>query len=333
MRRRGPKARARTMALAVLGTAVAVPLTAGFWLYHRDPLGALPRAGAEATVEETQSERGRGRERRRVVLDGAALGSITVWLSLPRPMPDEPMPVVLVLGGLGDGRRNLCRVPDIGANVLVAYDWPIGKPLPQGMELWRSIPELYRRALAVPGQLSAALKWAGAQPWADKDRISLVGLSLGALAAPAVQRVAAAEGIAVKWTVLGFGGSPFASLLANHPDVEPAALRAILGAGAGLLMRPLEPAGHLPHLEGRFLVFAGSGDTLVPAPAARRYGALVPEPKSVRWLESAHLGVGSDSEDLLARVVGETVEWLEAQGAIEMSGKPPARSPNLRAGC
>jgi dipeptidyl aminopeptidase/acylaminoacyl peptidase len=44
-------------------------------------------------------------------------------------------------------------------------------------------------ALAITAQVNSALSWLIAQPWADRQRISLLGFSLGALAAPAIEDV------------------------------------------------------------------------------------------------------------------------------------------------
>ena len=154
------------LAITIVAIATVVPLTVAVWLLHRDPLGALPRTGA-VTLKETARERGQGRERRRIVLDAGALGTVNLRISMPDPMPEAPMPVVLVLGGLETGGRSACRLTDAGANVLIGYDWPVGQRLPQGMGLWQSVPELYEHLLSVPGQLAAALKWVSAQPWAD----------------------------------------------------------------------------------------------------------------------------------------------------------------------
>ncbi|MDX1483195.1 MAG: hypothetical protein R3229_01835 [Alphaproteobacteria bacterium] len=278
-----------------------------------------------ASVKESSRELNRGREWRRIVLDAGKLGSVTLRINLPHPLPDAALPVVIVLGGLETGGRGACRLIDAGGTVLIGYEWPVRQRLPRGMALWQSLPGLYEHVLSVPGQIAAALKWVGAQTWADGDRITLVGLSLGALAAPAVQRLAAAEGVTIRWTVLGYGGSPLGSLVSNHPDIEPAALRPLLGRGLGLLLRPVEPSSHLPHLKGKFLVFGGTDDSLIGPDAARQYAALVPEPKVVRWLQSDHLGVGGGARDLLDRVVGETIEWLRARGAVDMSGHSPGR--------
>ena len=169
-------------------------------------------------------------------------------------MPARSLPVIFVLGGLNTGAHSVHHLPEAGSNVLVGYGWPVPRRVPREVTALRTLPEVFCRILFVPGEVSAALRWIAAQPWADSERVTLVGLSLGALAAPAVQRVAAAEGVAINWTVLGYGGAPLGVLLAHHPGVRSGWLGPLLRAGADLLLRPLEPAHHLPHLKGVFLV-------------------------------------------------------------------------------
>jgi fermentation-respiration switch protein FrsA (DUF1100 family) len=120
--------------------------------------------------------------------------------------------------------------------------------------------------------------------------------------------------------VLGYGGAPLGALVAHHPRVPSGWFRPLLRAGADLLLRPLEPAYHLPYLKGMFFVLGGTDDALIPEQAARRFAALTPEPKAVYWIEGAHIGVGGDQEALLAEVIDTILQWLRDQDAVEMPG-------------
>jgi hypothetical protein len=322
-------------ALATIGaTALALVFaTAGLviWQLVRDPFAALPRVTGEVRSQTVARERADGREWRRVRLNADGEGDVDLEISLPDPMPDGLLPVVFVLGGLETGAHGVRHLPEAGSNVLVGYDWPLPRRMPRGMAALRILPELWHRTLLVPGEVSLAMRWIAAQPWADRERLSLVGLSLGALAVPAVQRVAAADGLAIGWTVLGYGGAPLGALLAHHPGIRPDWLRPLLRASAAILLRPLDPIHHLPHLNGAFLVLGGTDDVLIPEHAAQRLAALTPEPKAVRWIEGTHLGIGRDQDALLAEVVDRTFQWLREHDAVEppashasWSGMPPA---------
>jgi pimeloyl-ACP methyl ester carboxylesterase len=286
------------------------------WLALRDPLGALPRAEGPLNAVPERPERRDGRLIRHYVLRGSALGPIGFTVDLPDPLPNRRLPVLIVVGGLNSGAKNLRHVPPSGANAFIGYDWPLPRKLPKGPEFLRAAPGLYRRVLAVPGQVAATVGWLAGQPWAEAERISLLGFSLGALVAPAAQRVAQASSHRIGWTVLAYGGADLGRMLAEHPKAELGPAKPLLGMVANLLLRPIEPAEHLPHLTGRFLLIGGSDDRLVPRPSAERMRALTPEPKSVVLLEGAHIGTGARQQALLADIVRLTGTWLVEQGAV-----------------
>ena len=90
----------------------------------------------------------------------------------------------------------------------------------------------------------------------------------------------------------------------------------MIGGLAGLLLRAIEPAEHLPHLAGTFLVIAGRDDRLVPPGPARRLRDLTPQPKTIVLLEGVHMGIGPGQEALLTKIVAISRAWLAAEGAI-----------------
>ena len=157
---------------------------------------------------------------------------------------------MILAGGLRTGREALRHVSRPGRNAVIAYEYPLDPArLRQGF-LPARIVAARRAALAVPGQLAAVLRWTRTQPWADPERVSLVGVSLGALVLPAAARVAAAHGEAPGPTILAYGGTDLggilrAALAGDHPW-----LGAVVGWLGGLGLRALEPAAHLPHLAG-----------------------------------------------------------------------------------
>ncbi len=312
--------RSALLVLAALGLAVA-------WFALRDPYGALPLAGSAPVVVEDRTAPANGRTLRTVTLREPALGEISFVLSLPDPLPERPLPIVVVLGGLGRGAENLSPLPDPGDNVVVGYDWPMPPRLPTGWDLLARAPELYGRVLTVPGQLDAALAWTAQQPWADAERVSLLGFSLGALAAPAIQRVLEDRGQRVGWTVLAYGGAPIGDLLSSHPLVRPGWARPVLGAAAHLLLRPVEPLSHLPHVEGRFLFLSGREDRLIPAPASEAFRTATPQPRTEVFFDGDHVGVGEHQRALLDAIVRASTAWLLEQGAVN---PPPAWKATAR---
>jgi pimeloyl-ACP methyl ester carboxylesterase len=302
--------------LALVLVAAVSAAAVVLWLALRDPIAALPRAGGKAVATGVTPQTRDGRVLQHVVLEAPGVGRIGLAISLPDPLPPRPLPIVMVLGGLATGERNISHIPGSGENAIVGYDWPIPTRLPQGWALLRQAPEFYDRALSVPGQIAAALDWIAGQGWADAGRVSLLGFSLGALAAPAAARLAERDGRAIGWTALAYGGSPVGALLASNPYLKPRWAAPYLALAADLLFRPVEPAEHLPHLASRFLLVGGRDDTFVPEAAARRMRDLAPEPKTIVLLEGDHMGVGANQQALLAQIVDVTTRWLAEQEAI-----------------
>jgi hypothetical protein len=286
------------------------------WVELRDPLGALPRATEKPIATGFAEELRNGRALQHVVLEAPGVGRIGLAISLPDPLPPRPLPIVMVLGGLATGERNIRHVPGGGDNAIVGYDWPIPTALPQGWDFVSEAPDLYDRVLRVPGQVAAALDWLAGQGWADPERTSLLAFSLGALAAPAAQRLAELRGREIGWTALAYGGSPIGTLLAANPYLKPRWAAPILSRVADLVLRPVEPGEHLPHLHGRFLIVGGRNDAFVPEEAAQRMRDLAPEPKTIVLLEGGHMGVGADRQALLAEIIGVTTGWLANEKAV-----------------
>ena len=307
-----------------LGCALLALSAASVLLWHtsRAPMAVLESHESLRTVGPAtllQQRTADGRLLRHVALDAGKNGTARLILSLPDPLPkDHPLPVILVLGGLGMGEENIRHIPDPGENILVGYDWPFPPRLPRGATaLLAELPALRRQAHQAPGQIAGAMDWLAAQPYADPARISLLGFSLGALAGPAAQNVLARRGHKIRATVLGYGGAPIGNLLAAHPRLTPDWIRPMAKAVVNLSLWHLDPVRHLPTLEGRFLLLAGGDeDHLIPQAEASRYIALTPDPKEVVVLEGGHMGVGAYQTALLDEIIRISRAWLIEQGAI-----------------
>jgi hypothetical protein len=292
------------------------------WARLADPLGSLPVDPTAAVVVEAErriepaSAISEPREVRRLVLRSTVLGDIRVALSLPTPLPDRAMPVLVLLGGHRTGRDSVAYVPRPGHNVLVGYDYPFDRHLKLRWSLLPELPRLRRRLLDVPGQVAALIAWLRTQAWADRDRISLLGFSLGALYLPAVHRVAGRQGLLLGPAVIAYGGADLPTLVRNRLAHEPA-WRGILAAGlVGLMLRPLEPAQHLPHLDGEFLLLGSAdADKFIPPESAALLQRLTPEPKTVVRLEGGH--IGGRRTALTHAIVAAARAWLAARRAID----------------
>jgi hypothetical protein len=301
----------------IIAAIVVVAAIAGgaFWLAHRDPIASLPPPEHDPRAERVSVTLREGRKVEHFILHTSELGDIGVAVSLPEPLPRYALPIVLALGGLGTGEENISALPDPGDNALVGYDWP----MPVRLNAWTiltGMPGLYRRVMTIPGQVASALDWLDLQPWADKRSVSLVGFSLGAVAAPAIEDVAQHDGQKIGWTILAYGGDPLGALVVANPDVRPRFLRRLLASLIDIPLSPLEPDRHLPRLSSEFLVLEGLDDSLIPEAARARFRDAVPEPKTVKTFEGDRMGVGPDEPAPLSRIIAAGKAWLIDKGAI-----------------
>lgn len=314
------------LAAFAAGTVVAALVVAGWAVRERtrDPLEAVdPDPGAIRVVRDTTrpvtTQAGERRVYRELRFESTGLGAVEVTVS--RPTDGEgPYPLLVLLAGFRTGGESLGHVPVHGPNLLVGYEYPYtperwerrGGPL--------EVPALRRAVLRVPGQVALVRRLVSDLEDVDEGRTSLLGYSFGALFTPAALRVARRRGAPFRGAILAYGGADIRRLLAANLDLEPGLLRGAAARLAAAAIRPLEPALHLPHLEGRFLVIRGSRDERIPPGSAELLADLLPEPKRIVRLEAGHMGPGNP--DVTRRVVELSREWLLAEDLMA-----PPRTP------
>jgi surfactin synthase thioesterase subunit len=295
--------------LVILAVGLVI---AGFTAYNRD----LPQpAMVELTGREDLAPIGK-RHVEHVTLHTDHIGDIGLALSMPDPPPTAAMPIVIVLGGLDSGENNIHNIPDAGNNIIVGYDWPMPLEAPKGPAFLLETPEFYMDAMNAPAQIASAIDWLATQTWADPDRISILGYSMGALAAPAAEDLTQQTDRLVQWTILAYGGAPLASVFVDDAHIKPIWMRWLLAPFIALMLHPLEPTEHLPNLSGHFLVIEGKDDRLISESARAALHDAVPDPKSVVVLEGDHMGVGPDKEQLLQQIITTSRDWLVHVGAV-----------------
>jgi len=287
-----------------------------YWTSGRQPLVFLPSPEHGLPAVRTRLPAPGNRLVEHLVLHGHALGDIAFTLSLPDPLPSKKLPVVLILAGNVTGANCVRYIKDAGDNAIVGYAWPLPVRLHGVRDFMWQAPDLYHRVMTIPGQIVTALRWLTEQPWAEAERLSLLGFSQGALAVPCVQDLAEHDGIRIGWTIIAYGGAPLGALLAANPHLKPTWLRQALAPLVDLLFHSLEPTVHLPRLSGKFLVLEGQNDGQIPEAARNLLREAVPEPKTVITFEGAHMGVGPDQKALLQKIIKTSKSWLIENGAI-----------------
>jgi len=296
----------------LFSTVIAVAIA------HRDAVFPLPQpelvSAMDSAISDDLSQP--HRQIRHIILHTQKLGDVGFTLNLPDPLPAQKLPVIFVMGGLGTGAQNIRYINAAGSNAVVGYDWPMPVQFYSSYDLlWHIVP-FYHEVMTIPGQVASSLAWLHQQEWADQQKLSLLGYSMGALAAPAVQDISQRNGTDIGWTIIAYGGMPFGALLAANPHVKPAWLRATLAYIIDILLGPLEPDHHLKNISGHFLVLEGRDDSLIPAKARADLREAVPEPKTVITFAGNHMGVGHDKMLLLQEIIAASRKWLSDSGAV-----------------
>ncbi len=315
-----PKIVRRAFQGAAILVAAVVLAMAGWTCreYLRDPMPLLDRGIVPLATASTLEERlatGSGEPRRVLLIEltGVEPGPLKIAVSLPADAGGR-LPVLVVLGGLEVGRDSLRYIRVQGRNALVAVEYP------RSPTYWYEgtpILKLYRvreAALAMPQQVASLLAWLREQPWADPERVTLLGYSFGAFFVPACARVAAVHGLAPRSLVMAYGGAGLPEVFEANLPLRPRILQWAVARLLSTVLHPMEPALHLPRLRGDALFVTGLRDAKVPLASARLMQSLKPEPKTVIDLDSSHMG--PDKPELTAEIVRRSREWLIARGSM-----------------
>jgi len=220
-----------------------------------------------------------------------------------------------VLGGLRTGRESLAFIDAHGPNVVVGFEYPYDQERLDRQSKLAQIPAIRRAILDVPSQVNLIADHLARDATVDGDRKALLGYSFGAMFVPATQRLASDRGMPFQALILAFAGTDIRVLLEANLRIRPAPLRRAIGWSAATAIHAMEPALHLPHLSGTFLVIRGDQDTRIPAELSHRLASLTPEPKQIVTLDTGHMH--PRDPELTARVVRISQEWLVSQRVIE----------------
>jgi len=246
----------------------------------------------------------------------ATAGGDKIDVAVSRPSGDDRRyPAMILVGGFDTGRHSVDHVADPGANVVIGYGYPDIGLLKAGNR--STILRLFtaqRDAHRIPAQIAELATWAVSQPWADRDRISLVGVSLGAVLAPAAARAMNVAGVQPSAVVLADGGAGMTSMIEPNLRHVTGFWRGPAAWILGTALRRIAPERHLSYLRGNLLLVHASSDRFIPPAAAALLDRLAPNPKTVVALPGGHVGPG---EPAVMATLNATVRgWLLKVGAI-----------------
>ncbi|MGD9898109.1 MAG: alpha/beta hydrolase family protein [Calditrichaceae bacterium] len=249
-----------------------------------------------------------------MVMTAGNRDTIRFTISMPHLMPEEPLPLIFIMGGLEIGRNSLKYIPEHGNNILIAYEYPYSpKYWYDGMDI-EQIPVIRNAVIQAPAQMAAVISWAAKQTWADREKINLLGYSFGALFVPAVQHLSQNDEIIIRSTILAYGGADIYRLLNNNLKIKPEWVKSITAYLASKAIWPVEPALHLPNLKGKFLVINGDQDHQIPSISSEKMRMLTPEPRTIITLNEGHMH--PDKPELTAKIIDISRKWLSEMKTV-----------------
>lgn len=292
-----------------------------FWVSYqrlRDPLNALDRG--LFFLEQIEKEQSRmellaeSRIYSDVTLYTKELDSIFITISFPTTIPSEGLPVLIVLGGLEIGRESLKYIPAQGQNIIIAYQYPYSPRYWYDGTKITQIPIIHSSVMKVPAQIVNLAAWTRQQSWSDKNRISVLGYSFGAFFIPAIYHLAGHDQVKLGPAVMAYGGIDIYRILRGNLKFLSAIPRTIIAWMAAAVIHPVEPALHLPYMNGEFLVINGRNDHQIPNICWQKFQELTPKPKTVMVLDAGHMH--PSKPELTLRVVELSRKWLLERNAI-----------------
>ena len=247
----------------------------------------------------------------RMTLETEALGEIPVLISLPPQAATEAvqLPVLVLASGLRGGRENVLHAPTIGNNAAVSFDYPLPKKVKLDHALTpMGLIELIRGVHRTPAQMATVFNWIADQEWAIAEKRVMVAASLGGLTFPAAWRMVQDNNPPAAGAI-GYTGAGLDMLFGTiaGPAIGNDWITWLVSKTVGTALAPLEPAPHLPHIEGEFLFLYGDTDGKIPDDSVQLFADLLPEPKTVEALPGGHIGEERRATDI---AIARARDWF-----------------------
>ncbi|HEY5997618.1 MAG TPA: hypothetical protein VIU29_11390 [Candidatus Deferrimicrobiaceae bacterium] len=257
-----------------------------------------------SSLESPPQPRGDGTVQRVALRNDRGL-KVDAFLKVPRA-PGSPRAAIVTLGGLQGGVRALEHVEDTGDFIVLAMDYPF-EGRRSGLSWWeflRLVPDMRPAVLNTPSATMLGVDYLYQRPDVDRNRIVLVGGSLGALFAPAV---AAADERITALALLFGAGDLYALFDANLR--LPIVVRRPLAWGVSAAASPLEPLKYIGRVAPRPVFMLNStGDHRIPDRCSRLLQTAAGEPKTVRWIDTGHVNV--QDNNFRREVLAALRTWL-----------------------
>lgn len=220
------------------------------------------------------------------------------------------LPVMIVLGGHRTGRDAVELIGDVRERAVVALDYPYEGPR-SVRGLWQTVaalPEIREALLDAPPALSLALDWLHRQPWVDRDRVAIVGVSLGV---PFAAAAAARDSRFTALAVVHGAADNRRWLEANlSRRIEAGIFRESVATVLNWLAYgpAYDTSRNIAAVSPRPVLIVGAReDERVPAGATERLFEAAREPKALRFSGGLHVGPGRSD------VIGELLAIAEEE--------------------
>jgi len=218
---------------------------------------------------------------------------------------DEPLPILLVLGGHRTGSDAVDLFGKVGKRAVVALDYPYDGPekVKGVIPVVRTIPLARQAFRDTPPAVSLVLDWLVEQSWVDVEQLVIVGASLGVPFAA----LSAARDERIRGVLLVHGAAD------NRLWIEAQLARRV---DAKFLHRPIATIVHWLAYGPTFdtprniaatsprpvLIVGARDDERTPGGQTELLFAAAGEPKWLRWTDGAHVQPGRQQivADLLA---------------------------------
>lgn len=208
---------------------------------------------------------------------------------------EDPLPVLLVLGGHRTGSDSVELFGNVGRRAVVALDYPYDGPeRVRGLgPILKTIPLARQGFLDTVPAVSLAVDWILEQPWVDAEQLIIVGASLGVPFAA----TAASRDPRIKGAVLVHGAAD--NRLWLQRQVERRVETEILHWPLGTILHWLAygPVLNTPERAARIsprpvLIIGARNDERTPAGQTELLYAAAKEPKLLRWTGGRHIQPG-----------------------------------------
>lgn len=282
--------------LALLAAALCIPLlAAAVWFVSEPKPGAERFVGKLGTIESVTlgNEQAQAGDFLSQNVQITSSSGVQVEVQVLRPAnATGPLPLIVLLAGHRTGRDAVHLLGAPGPFVIAAMNYPYDGPeRARGFRQSIEIVQPARKALMeTPAAVLLATDWLLEQPWVDKDRAEIAGVSLGmpfaAIAGalePRFRRV---------WLIQG--GADMQSWL-DHNLVDKIPNGFLRHLAAQLLHRVIrgslfEPSYWAPRSSPRpVVIIASRDDKRLPVRLVDELGEVITGPKEIIWMEGGHV--------------------------------------------